>query len=75
MTEWTREDSAAATREGWDIFDNSDHGLRIEHIDSPEDGSSPAFESDQDAFEHVAARAAAGSRLHFKALAIHGWMA
>ena len=69
--DWTREDSAAATAEGWDIFDNSDYGEEIERIDCPEDGSDPLFESDDAAFAFVLYHAGLGSTLHVKALVIY----
>lgn len=69
---WSREESAAATAEGWDVFDSSQRGLEIERIDDPEDATGetmpPAFASDEQAIGHVYARAQQGSALHQKAL-------
>lgn len=69
--EWTREQSAQAQQEGWDIFhvDRSPtHQYEIERIDVPEDGSPPVFDGDAEAWEHIVVRAAAGSVLHSHAL-------
>jgi hypothetical protein len=68
---WTARDSEEAMIEGWDVFDADYYGLEIERIDTPEDGSRPAFANDVEAVRFVEARAAAGSELHAKALAIH----
>lgn len=69
---WSSEDSAAATAEGWDVFDSSERGLEIERIDAPEDVAGeplpPAFASDDHAIGHVYAKAQEGSALHQKAL-------
>lgn len=69
---WSHEDSAAATDEGWDVFDSSERGLEIERIDVPEDAAGelnePVFASDDAAIGHVYARAQDGSALHQKAL-------
>lgn len=67
--DWGPDDSAAATKEGWDIFDCGPR-LEIERIDSPEDGG-PLFEGDDEAIEHVRKKAAEGSDLHRRAIAIH----
>ncbi|AMO44286.1 hypothetical protein DSS3P8_228 [Roseobacter phage DSS3P8] len=75
MTTATAFDHAAATAEGWGLFETmgtDDSGsLRIERIDFPEgpqfDG--PVFEGDAEAWQHVMARAMAGSALHRDAIA------
>lgn len=47
--------------------------VSIDRIDVPSDFGvdEPGFESDEDAMDHVRHRAAAGSKLHLRALAIH----
>lgn len=67
--DWGPDDSAAASKEGWDVFDCGPR-LEIERIDDPAD-TDPVFEDDDEAIEHVRASAAAGSDLHRRALAIH----
>lgn len=74
--EWTHEDSLLASREGWALFDNSDHGFRIERIDDPStdptlDFTEPKFESDDDAVAWVWARCQQISHLHLRAMTIH----
>jgi len=74
MTTWTHEDDIIAGREGWGVFNNSDHGIRIERIDDMfvfnEDGDgSPVFEGDDDALAFVQRWALDGSDLHKRALA------
>jgi hypothetical protein len=59
--------------QGWGVFDCGyrDDGsrlLELQRIDSPAFGT-PRFQSDDAAWRHVAAAAAAGSRLHAVALA------
>lgn len=61
-----------AIAECWDVFDcglREDGTPRIElqRIDEPA-GAEPSFASDEDAWHHVVARAAAGSALHQEAL-------
>ena len=65
-------DHQATTPEGWGVYDcglREDGTPRIElqRIDEP-DGAEPSFASDEDAWRHVIARAAAGSALHLQAL-------
>ena len=74
---WLAEDSAAASREGWDLFacSGSDHGdLQLQRFDCPaevECAPDPyPFDTDVDVWRHVRMRAASGSALHTKALAI-----
>lgn len=62
---WTKDDSAAAYAEGWDIFDSDERGLEIERVDEL-----GVFGSDQEAVEFVSVRADYGSPLHVKAMAI-----
>lgn len=76
---WLAEDSAAAAREGWDLFEcsGSDHGdLQLQRFDCPaevECAPDPyPFATDEDVWRHVRMRAASGSALHMKALAILG---
>ncbi len=66
-------DHAAARREGWDVFDYGPDAdgraqVRLGRMDTPEDGQ-PPFPNDCDAWQHVVARARAGSALHQAALA------
>lgn len=61
LVEWMTDDNAAALAEGWAIF----NGNEIQRDD--EVGT---FDTDADALNHVKARAAEGSALHRKALAI-----
>ena len=65
-------DEAQAYAEGWGVFDcgyREDESRRIElhRLDSPVSGT-PNFDSDYAAWQHVAAAAKAGSRLHAAAL-------
>ena len=64
--EWDMEDSAAAMREGWDVFDSSDYGMQIERADEL-----ALFGSDDDAIQHVRSMASCGEQMHVKALRIH----
>ena len=64
--------NAAVQREGWAVFDCGPDPegrpmLQLQREDAPEDGR-PPFASDRDAWEHVVARARAGSALHRAAL-------
>ena len=68
---WQKNNSQSAIKEGWNVFNNDAHGLRIERIDDPENGSEPTFTSDADAIAHVERLAATGSMLHIMALSIH----
>ena len=64
--EWTGEDDAAASREGWCLSETTDerYPYELQRIDSPEDEDGemgePLFASDQKAWEHVVARSRAG---------------
>ena len=76
---WLAEDHAAASREGWDLFEcsGSDDGdVQVQRFDCPaevECAPDPyPFTTDADVWLHVRARAASGSALHLKALAILG---
>ena len=67
-------DTAAAQREGWTVAEaepNADGspGVQLQRLDDPEDGS-PQFPGDREVWEHVVARARAGSDLHRQALAL-----
>ena len=73
--DWSAEDRAAASREGWDLFEcsGSDHGdVQLQRFDCPDEVESAPipypFDSDVDVWRHVKARAADGSALHRKAL-------
>ncbi|MEE3755212.1 hypothetical protein [Mycobacterium intracellulare] len=76
---WLGEDSAAASREGWDLFEcsGSEHGdLQLQRFDCPAEVESAPdpypFVMDADVWRHVRTRAADGSALHKKALAVLG---
>ncbi len=67
-------DTAAAQREGWTVAEaepNADGspGVQLQRLDDPEDGP-PQFPGDREVWEHVVARARAGSDLHRQALAL-----
>ena len=64
--------SAEANAEGWDVFDcgrREDGSARAElrRVDCPEN-LDPVFPNDQEAWEHVVAKARAGSTLHLQGL-------
>ncbi|MBE7210590.1 MAG: hypothetical protein INR65_06185, partial [Gluconacetobacter diazotrophicus] len=66
--------TAAAQREGWIVADaepNTDGspGVQLQRLDDPEDGPLQ-FPGDKEVWEHVVARARAGSDLHRQALAL-----
>lgn len=63
MGEWTMADQARAFTQGWGIFENSDHGIRIERLDEKS-----IFEDDEQAVNYVRLQAAAGSALARKAI-------
>jgi hypothetical protein len=64
MTEWTTADSAAALAEGWDLFYTSgDEPYELQRYDE-------TFPDDPSAWKHVIERAAEGSELHQRALAV-----
>lgn len=62
--DWTREDSARALAQGWDVFDTGDR-LEIER-----DDEAAIFEGDEQAIAFVEARAASGDALAIKALEV-----
>lgn len=66
---WTKEDSLAAQREGWDVFDAGGDGMQVQRIDAPDDGSDPLLASDAVAHRLVREGVLRGSDLHIKALA------
>ena len=76
---WRYKDSRAAQQEGWDIFDSTKYGVRIERIEDPEDASGnvldPVFEDDDEAFNHVVEAAKGSNPLHQKALVVHTYAA
>jgi hypothetical protein len=55
---WNMEMQARALADGWGIFDNSDHGLRIERHDDAQ-----RFDCDAAAQAYVAVRALRGDKL------------
>lgn len=74
---WLAEDHAAASREGWDLFEcfgSDDGNLQLQRFDCPAEvhcAPDPyPFATDVDVWRHVLTRAATGSALHVKALAI-----
>lgn len=62
--DWTREESAFAMAEGWDVFE-------AERIEIQRDDEAMRFPSDEAACAYVAQRAEEGSQLHAKAWALH----
>lgn len=76
--DWTPADIAAASAEGWDIFDcdgHETHPWQLQCFDSLEDSGWPPgkpypFANDLDAWLHVARKAAEGSALHIRAMAV-----
>ncbi len=65
-------DSKLAQAEGWDVFDcglreDGSSRIEIQRLDNPDVGP-PVFRSDHAAWDHVVARAQAGSMLHLRAL-------
>jgi hypothetical protein len=60
---WSRYQQRRAMNDGWGIFDNSDHGMRIERNDDM-----GRFETDNAAQAYVAMRAIGGN-----VLAIAAW--
>lgn len=68
MDNWTRDDSAAACAEGWDIFllDGDEDRPELQYL---QDDPTP-FDNDDQVIAHVEQRAAEGSPLHVKALAL-----
>ena len=77
MVEWTRDDSAAALAEGWDIFDSygSPNGpwqicvLEEPYLNTDLGYTEKKFADDDAVWLHVWGEAATGSELHNKALA------
>jgi len=66
-------DHAAASHEGWDVFEcygdcDRQPQTQLQRIDAPEDGE-PPFADDRDAWLYVVTCARAGSALHRAALA------
>lgn len=79
MTEWTKEDSAAALREGWGLFDTGrDYGLQAQREDNaagvilPDGTHPPQLANDWEAHRLIREGVARGSALHIKALALVG---
>lgn len=71
MTEWTTEDSAVASAEGWGLSECQDPEhppWELQRNDSPDDGSKPTFNGDTAAWRHVATRAREDSVLHQRAI-------
>jgi hypothetical protein len=66
---WSHEDQVAALAEGWGLFDNSDHGLRIERWDD-----AGRFDSDNAAIAFVGYRAGMGNALAQRAFAELAWV-
>jgi len=63
---WSKEDSAAAQEQGWDLFATSSEGKGVSSIQRHDEAE--LFESDNQAVEFVRAQAAAGNPLAIKAL-------
>jgi hypothetical protein len=77
---WTKEDDAAAAKEGWNLYGAyAPHLMEIERDDCPEEGqlvdTAPVLDDDGDAFAYVTVMAYRRSDLHMKALAIHNFYA
>jgi len=74
LSGWTDDDSAAARREGWDLFvDVGGHNCRAElqlHGIYAEDDETiaPFSENDKAAWRHVMAKVLSGNPLHVRAL-------
>lgn len=65
---WTYLDQQLALAEGWGIFDNSDHGLRIERFDDV-----ARFDCDAAAIAYVGMKAIRGDALARKAFEHVAW--
>lgn len=76
---WDADDSNAALREGWDIFDTGGaeghDDFEIQYVQAPQDFepgflpySEPVFKDDVEAWLHVRSLAWGGSKLHYRAL-------
>lgn len=61
--EWTNEDQSEALLDGWGVFNNSDHGMRIERYDE-----AARFASDAAAQAYVAWRSMNDDPLAVKAI-------
>lgn len=68
-TRWTGDKQRRALADGWGIFDNTDHGLRIERNDSM-----ARFDSDAAAQAYVAVRAIKGDALAVAAMTELAWL-
>jgi len=67
--DWTNDDQTRALSEGWGVFDNSDHGLRIERHDEAQ-----RFDCDAAAQAYVAMRALNGGAREQKAIRWLAWI-
>jgi hypothetical protein len=65
---WTHEDQRRALAQGWGVFDNGDHGLRIERHDEM-----ARFDCDAAAVAYVAHLAVLGDPLARKAIEHLAW--
>lgn len=65
---WRPEDSAAASAEGWDLFEAERDGEMLYEIERDDDMA--VFPHDDAAWSHVHGMAAAGGSLHLRALVI-----
>lgn len=73
---WSLEDTYAAYRDGWGLFQNDDGSFVIQRLDDPQScpdeanvtDTEPAFDSDESALGHVEADARAGNPLAIKAM-------
>ncbi len=72
------DDRKIAVEEGWALFQlytersPSTPVIEIQRLDKFEDGREPFYENDDDAIDYVFLQAANGSRLHMRALLLHG---
>ena len=66
--EWTALDQEKALADGWGVFENTDHGLRVERHDSL-----GRFDCDAAAIAYVAAAALCGNQHAAKAVYHLAW--
>lgn len=62
-------EEASQWREGWGLWTRSDGFYEIQKFD---EDPSRRFSSDDQAVQHVRARARSGSTMHVRAVALHG---
>lgn len=67
---WYPEDSHRAVEEGWDLFEPSGSMCIHDAIEIERDDDAKIFEADDDAWNHVLAKANEGSDLHRRAVMV-----